>query len=81
MKYDPPRLVVIELFEPERRYALEDFAWLPDEPAEPGTVTPGTVTPRTPTRSLGVVNADKAVNVLAALWPDGRPGAPARWSA
>lgn len=29
-KYDPPRLVTIELFEPDRRYNLSDFdAWLP----------------------------------------------------
>jgi hypothetical protein len=32
-KYTPPRLVRVEVFEPDRRYNLSEFDWLPSEPA------------------------------------------------
>jgi putative DNA primase/helicase len=31
-KYDPPRPVTIEVFRPDRRYALDEFAWLIPDP-------------------------------------------------
>lgn len=32
-KYEPPRRVMLESFDPDRRYNLSDFDWLPSEPA------------------------------------------------
>lgn len=67
-KYDPPRQVTTEVFEPTRRYTLDTLdEWLPQEIAP----TPVTTITR-PTLSLD--RAERAFKILAAAWPEPESG-------
>jgi len=65
-KYDPPRLVTIELFEPDRRYNLAEFDWLlPEDPSGDGQGSRFTLPAKIPE---GRVGAD----ARAWIWANGR---------
>jgi hypothetical protein len=65
-KYEPPRLVTVEEYEPGRVYTLAHFDWLPEEP-KPAT---GAAYNGPSTQSIGVCDPDRAIKILASLWPD-----------